>query len=318
MTITSMGKARKEEQDVITIKKFNEAIPDERAAIAFVEEKLWGDTPRCGHCGTDNVYRVDSSRSKSHRCRPCKRYFNVRTNTVMASTQLPIRTWLLAIHFMHTARKGISALQLHKMLGTTYRTAWHLCHRIREAMKDDGHWFADGVVEVDETYVGGKQGNMHASKKSRDWTKNRTIVMGFKERETGKVIAFPVKDNRPLTLEGEVLKHVIPGTTVYSDGHAGYQFLNQLGFKHESVNHGAGEYVRGEVTTNGIESFWSLFKRGYMGVFHYMSPKHIHRYANEFAYRQSAGIGNGLRTIGGVLSGMEGRRLTYRALVGRA
>lgn len=318
MTVASMGKARKEEQDIISLKKFNEVIPDERAAITFVEEKVWGDTPLCGRCGSSNVYRVKNGYPLSHRCRPCRRYFSVRTGTVMSDTQLPIRTWLLAIHFMHTARKGISALQLHKMLGTTYKTAWFLCHRIREGMKFDGGWFSGGVVEVDETYVGGKKGNMHKHKKPKDWRTNKHVVMGFKERETGRVFAFPIRDDRPTTVESGVLTYVRPGTTVYSDGHSGYYFLNDFGYDHDWVNHGVGEYVRGQAYTNGIESFWSLLKRGYMGVFHYMSWKHLHRYCNEFAYRQSAGIGNGLRTIGGVLSGMKGRRLTYKALVGRA
>ena len=312
--LRSKPKTKKERQDIISLKKFNEAIPDEAAAIAYVEKAIWGETAFCGRCGGDNIYRVKNGRPMSHRCRDCKMYFSVRTGTVMAETNLPIRTWLLAIHLMHTSRKGMSALQLHKMLDVTYKTAWFLCHRIREGMKDDKGVFSGGVVEVDETFVGGKKGRMHASKKPKHWKDNKHIVMGFKERETGRVVAFPVRSDDPVTLEREAMTRVFPGTTVYSDGHPGYQYLNDLGYTHEAVVHSVGEYVRGEAHSNGIESFWSLLKRGYVGVFHYMSWKHLHRYVNEFAFRQSAGPGNGFSVVGKVLNGMKGKRLRYARL----
>ena len=271
---------KKERQDIVSLKKFNEVIPDEEAAIAFTESKIWGDTPYCGRCGADNVYRVKNDQPMSHRCRDCKKYFSVRTGTVMEGTNLPIKTWLLAIHIIHTGRKGVSALQLHKMLGTTYKTAWFLCHRIREAMKASRDIFAGGVVEVDETYVGGKWNRMHADKRKQlsHPMANKMTVMGFKDRETGRVVAFPIDGSGGTILQDEIMTHIQPGTTVYTDGHGGYARLNDFGYYHDWVNHKVGEYVRGQATTNGIESFWSLLKRGYVGVFHYMSWKHLHRY----------------------------------------
>ena len=310
-------KTKKELLDVISLRQFYKEIPDEAAAIAFTEKKIWGDTPFCGRCGVDNVYRVKNGTPMSHRCRECKRYFSVRTGTVMADTNLPVQTWLLAIHFIHTARKGISALQLHKTLGVTYKTAWFLMHRIREGMTADRRLFIDGVVEVNETYIGGKWKNIHTNKKKQllHPMANKMLVMGFKDRETGRIVAFPIKDGTGTAIEDEVLTHVYPGTTVYSDGHGGYAHLNDYGYNHDWVNHKIGEYVRGKVTTNGIESFWSLLKRGYIGVYHYMSWKHLHRYVSEFAYRQTAGPGNGFRTMGETLSRMKGKRLTYARLI---
>lgn len=312
-------KTKKERQDIISLKQFNKEIPDEEAAIAFVEKKIWGDTPFCGRCGADNVYRVRSGKPMSHRCRDCNMYFSVRIGTVMTDTNLPLKTWLLAIHLIHTSRKGISAMQLHKTLGVTYKTAWFLGHRIREAMQADRSLFRGGVVEVDETYVGGKWNRMHAHKRKQlgHPMANKMTVMGFKDRETGRVVAFPINESTGTALQDEVMSHVYPGTTVHTDGHGGYSRLNSFGYYHEWINHKIGEYVRDQITTNGIESFWSLLKRGYVGVFHYMSWRHLHRYVNEFAFRQSVGPGNGFETMGEVLYGMRKRRLTYARLTGR-
>lgn len=319
--VVKKPKTKKEQQDIISLKKFNEVIPDEKAAIAYAEKMIWGETPFCGRCGADNVYRVESGKPMSHKCRDCNQYYSVRTGTVMADTNLPIRTWLLAIYFMHTARKGMSALQLQKMLGTNYETTWFLCHRIREAMKPDKTAFEATVVEIDEAYLGSKKRWMHSYKKEtiERWQDHKAVIFGIKDRETGRVMAFPIcygMDADTDMLLDEVLTHVDPtsGTTVYTDGHPAYANLNDWGYDHDWVNHGVGEYVRGQVTTNGIESFWTLVKRGQHGVYHFMSWKHLHRYINEFAYRQSAGPGNGFKTIGEVLRRMRGRRLTYKRL----
>ena len=316
-------KTKKEQQDIIGLKKFNEVIPDEQAAIAYAEQMIWGEPPWCGRCGGDNVYRVKRNYPASHRCRDCKKYCSVRTGTVMAETNLPIRTWFLAIYFMHTSRKGVSALQLQKMLDVSYEAAWFLCHRIREAMKDRIP-FEGTIVEIDEAYLGSKRRWMHSSKKKamNSWKDGKVVIFGIKDRETGRVTAFPVvygEDADTDTLLTEVLKHVRPtsGTMVYTDGHPAYAVLNDYGYNHDWVNHGVGEYVRDQAHTNGIESFWTLVKRGHHGVFHFMSWKHLHRYINEYAYRQSAGPGNGFKTIGGVLKNMRGKRLTYATLTAR-
>ena len=243
------------------------------------------------------------------------------TNLAIRTWLLAIRTWLLAIYFMHTARKGMSALQLQKMLGTNYETTWFLCHRIREAMKPDRRAFEGAIIEIDEAYLGSRKRWMHSAKKKtiERWQDHKAVIFGMKDRETGEVIAFPISygaDAEYNALLDEVLTHVRPtsGTTVYTDGHPAYTLLSDFGYDHDWVNHGVGEYVRDQATTNGIESFWTLVKRGHHGVYHFMSWKHLPRYVNEFAYRQSAGPGNGFKTIGEVLRRMRGKRLTYKRL----
>ena len=306
--------SKKEERDIISLRQFEKLIPDEAAAVAFLEQRIWGDTPFCPHCGSDDTYRPKSGKPMPHRCRSCKKYFSVRVGTVMEKSLLDTRTWLLAIHIMHTSRKGTSALQLSKMLGVAYQTAWFLCHRIREGMEAADITMA-GVVEVDEAYIGGKEKNKHSKKKLHGhWMDGKIPVMGFKDH-TGQVIVFPVSHVDQKTLEKSILEHIEQGSTVFTDSAAGYQGLTGFGYNHAFINHSVGEFVRDMVTTNGIESFWALLKRGYVGTFHYMSPKHLHRYCNEFAFRHNAGPGNGADTIGATLRCMPGKRLKWDDLV---
>ena len=308
------AKTNKDKKDIISLYQLMERIPDEEAAVAYLEELRWGERLYCPKCGSLDAKRSETG-PMSHWCPDCRRFFSVRTGTVMACSQLPLRKWIMAVHLIHSNRKGINSVQIQNELGTTYKTAWFLMHRIREGMQDEDRWL-EGVVEIDETYIGGREYNKHASKKTHTKTECKIPVMGFKERD-GKVLAFPVIDTERDTLKLRVFENVHPDSKVYTDGHYGYSPLAKLGYDRESVSHRNGEYVRGDVTTNGIESFWSLLKRGYIGVYHYMSPQHLHRYANEFACRQNEGPGNGFATIGRAFARMNGKRLTYKQLTGR-
>ena len=217
---------------------------------------------------------------------------------------------LLLMDAWHTGRKGVSALQLHKMLGIAYQTAWHLEHRIRKAMETDDIVMA-GIVQADETYIGGKERWKHANKKLHErWPEGRVLVMGFRDH-IGRIALFPIPNADRATLEHAIQTNIEPGSTIYTDGHAGYVHLPSLGYDHEWVNHSVGEFVDGMATTNGIESCWALLKRGYVGTFHLMSPKHLHRYCSEFTYRHNSGPGNGLETIGRTLRCMVGKRLSW-------
>ena len=288
--------------------------PDEAAAVRFFEQRRWGDSPYCPHCGSLSTSRVESGKPMAHRCRDrnCRKYFSVRTGTVLAESKIPLHKWLVAIYLLHTARKGVSSLQMARELGVTQKTAWFLEHRIREAMAHRGGLFT-GKVEVDETYIGGKERNKHESKRLHEGrgTVGKQPLMGILEREGG-IRTFPIAATDKSHLQTAIVENVKRGSTLYTDSHPGYVGLP--GYEHQSVAHSSGEYVNGPAHTNGIESHWALFKRGYVGTYHYMSPKHLHRYADEFAYRGSEGVNNTPHTLGKTVDGMIGKRLTYEGL----
>ena len=307
---------KKERQDIVGWPTFWERIPDEDAAVAFVEEVIWGDDgPQCPKCQATNVYMPASGKPMRWRCRKCKRYFSVRVGTTLEETNLPLRKWLMAIHIMLGERKGESSVRLSEQLEISQYSAWFLEHRIREAMRPDYDVFS-GVVEVDEMYVGGKERWKHGDKKLHDrWRDGKVAVIGIKEHAPGgRVLMFPVFNADNDTLLDMVLEFVVPGSTVYTDGHDAYKPLSEMGYHHEVVKHNIGQYVLGDVTTNGIESLWSVFKHGYVGTFHCVSPKHLHRYTSEFAYRQNQGRTNGFKAIAEILRRMVGKRLTYDKL----
>ena len=283
---------------------------DEKSAKRWFTERLWPQGPYCPRCGSFDVREVKHP-SMTHRCRDCegRGLFSLKTGTVMQSSKLDYRTWALAIYLLTTNLKGVSSLKLHRDLGVTQKTAWHLAHRIREAWGPREAEAFGTAVEVDETYVGGKKRPGTGPGRG---AVGKAVVAGVKERETGKVHARVVPNIKKATLHQFVAENVYPDAPVYTDELHSYRGIPN---PHETVNHTAKQFVEGMAGTQGIESFWSILKRGYHGTFHKISHKHLDRYVTEFAARHNNRPDDTLDMMGNVAEGMTGRRLRYEDLI---
>ena len=231
----------------------------------------------------------------------------------MEGSLLPLRKWAFAIYLHLTSLKGVSSMKLHRDIGVTQKTAWFMLQRIREAWESDD-WPFTGPIEIDETYMGGRERNKHKSRKLKAGrgTVGKTAVVGAKDRKTNKVRAKVTKNTDAKTLQKFVIETAAQGATVYTDDAAAYKGMS---FDHMSVRHSVGEYVSGMAHTNGIESFWSMLKRAHKGVYHKMSAKHLQRYVDEFAGRHGVRERDTLDQMQLVVAGMVGKRLMYRDLV---
>ena len=268
--------------------EFFEQFPYEQSVIDLLEGERWPDGIYCPRCGSERTKRI--STSNRHNCNGCRKQFNVRTGSIFEGSHMLLRKWLYGIYLMQTARKGISSIQVSKELGISQSAVWFMLHRIREAMDPGIDEKLSGAVEIDEAYVGGAEKKKHAKKKPhQNWIEGKQIVLGFRERgENGRVILRPIHSSQQLVIEDEVLFAVEEGSTIYTDEGRGFYNLDAY-FQHHTINHGRGEYVREEVTTNSIESVWAVVKRAYKGIYHQWSPKHGQRYLNEVAYRLTEG-----------------------------
>jgi transposase-like protein len=284
----------------------------------------WGGRPVCPYCGCDRCYDMVTSRGRMFMCSSCRRNFSVRVGTVFEESKLPLRKWFVAIYLATAHKKGISSHQLARDIAVTQKTAWFMLQRIRGCLGlSDGEKVdsmgAEGVVELDETFVGGKNKNRHKDKKVRSSGgrshKDKTPVLGILERG-GNVMCVVVPDTQQETIHPVIEQVVVAGAKVMSDEWSAYRGLHTM-YDHRVVNHAAKEYVNaedGSVHNNGIENFWSIFKRGIIGIYHWTSRKHLQRYCDEFAFRfNTRKVSQGER-FELFLMRME-RRTTYKQLI---
>ncbi|MYB01052.1 IS1595 family transposase [Candidatus Poribacteria bacterium] len=274
--------------DHLTISTFQlfEMYPDAESARVYFEGLRWNGKPVCPHDGCDQVTRRGGKRVGYYRCHKCREEFTVRTKSIFERSHVPLHKWLYAMYIVLTARKGVSSMQLSKQIGVTQKTAWFVLGRIREAC-GAGKVKLDGIVEVDEVYIGGKERNRHESKKKGSRGKeDKEILLGMRARG-GRSAITRIEGTTKQDLVGAIADHVKMGSTVYTDELASYKGMP---YRHGFVNHSAGEYVGpGDIHVNGTESMWATLKRSIHGTWHHVSVKHLERYANEATMRLNEG-----------------------------
>ena len=309
----------------------NAIYQDAAKAREHLEKIQWPEGPVCPHCGNcdqDRVTKLEgkSTRAGVYKCNECRKPFSVTVGTVFERSKVPLNKWVLASHLMAASKKGMSAHQLHRMLGVTYKTAWFMAHRIREAMKEDvtssGPMGGEGkTVEADETYFGRREdGYVSPQRKGKPYLKRKKpmkrSVVALVERG-GRVRSFHVQHANKETVRDVLVRNVSRDTTLYTDESRLYTETGKEYAEHETVKHTAGEYVRGKVHTNTIENVFSVFKRGMIGVYHHCGEAHMHRYLAEFDFRynrRSALKVSDAERATQLLEAIRGKRLTYRRI----
>jgi transposase-like protein len=281
--------------------------PDDQSCRAYLEQMRWNGQPVCPHCAHDVAYKFAGG--TYYKCKACRKKFTVTIGTIFEDSHIPLRKWFIAVYIFSSHKKGISSCQLAKDLGITQKSAWHMLHRIRHSFGITEPFEMSDTVEVDETYVGGKR----KGKRGRG-AAGKTAVIGLVERR-GKVYAQPVSRIDADTLQTVVRNHVAKGARVVTDELPSYNGLAR-DYRHDTIRHGDGVYVRGDVYTNTIEGYWSLLKRGIIGIYHQVGTQHLHRYCSEFDFRYNSRKSGEVERFNDVLTQCDGR-LMYKTLTGK-
>ena len=300
-------------KDFKNLKEMMTYLSDEKVARQHMEEMRWGSSPFCPHCNSTNPYKLKDG--KTYRCssKSCRKDFTVTVGTVFENSKVKLSTWMAAIWLLTGHKKGISSLQLSRDLGITQKTAWFILHRVRLIMGDPNPAPLENIVEVDETYVGGKFANMNRGRRKKFQEQaidNKTAVMGLLERD-GKARLTVIGGN---TFKEVIRENIANTAVVMTDAHLGYTGLATEFAGHEAVNHSIFEFRRGNAYTNGVEGFFSCFKRSIIGIYHQVSPKHLQRYCVETSYRFNTRKITDKERFNQTLQNVEGR-LTYKNLI---
>jgi hypothetical protein len=266
------------------LKDLFKKFPDEKTCVEYLIEQRWNGKPECVFCGCTKVYTIEGGKRFKCADKFCNKKFSATVGTIYENSKVGLQTFFAALYLISSSKKGISSLQLSRQLGITQKTAWFVLHRIREMLRNKSTEVLSGTIEVDETYIGGKNFNRHKSKKHEGDTK--TPVVGILDREKG-VRTFAVADTNILRVQGLLKSNMDANAELITDKHSNYLGLKNMGFNnHTIVKKNRYDYrTDSYFHTNNIEGYWSLLKRGIIGIYHQVSPKHLQRYCDEFAAR---------------------------------